>query len=119
MKIDSRQHVLQCAVDADEALFLCQLDAAQYVGRIDGGEYELHAAGQRHRPDPFGELALLNVKDRVGECPNVAEMIEMRMRDEDGVDVTRRDSDLGHHHLRRLPGGDAETVGVCLGEVPV
>ena len=110
MQIDPGQHVLERAVDRDQAPVARQIDPADDIAGIDRDHHPAHAVGQRHGPDPFRDLAFLNVEFRVGEILDIAEMVEMGVTDEAGIHVIGRKADPGQNRLGVAPVLDPETV---------
>ncbi len=89
MKIDARQHVFAIAIHANQTALPRQIHGAHDVGGIDAQHQPAESAVQRHGPDPFRQLALLQVKRRVRKVFDVAHVIEMGVRDEDGARCLR------------------------------
>lgn len=119
VEVYARQHVLHRPVDQHEALLLRQLQRPQDVAGIDRQHHPAHAVRQRHRPYPLLHLALLHVEGGIREILDIAEVVEMRVRDEDGVDVFRRHADFRQHVPRAAPVLHAELVAKVLPVVPV
>src|SRR5580692_1779911 len=103
LEVDPGEDVFHWAVEHDEPLVPCKLNAAQYIPGIDARQDPSQTIGQRHRPYPILQLLLLDIKGRVGKRLNVAEMVEMGVSNKHGLDVLGRQANFCEDVLRRAP----------------
>ena len=106
--VDAGQQIVTIAVDEIHPMLDRSLQRHADVRRINDLREMCKALRQRQRLVARQQLALLDMDARLGEFADRAQMVEVRMGDDDVAHCLRRHAQLGKHAQRRNPARNAE-----------